>query len=215
MFPLTVLALCGPTSQDSLQARVQQAENERRTCRANLQHIANAEMAFRVKSRVGFTSNLSLLRDSLAYDPTCPNGGTYSVVVGVPEKAFTVHCSVLSHDAGELQPAGFSPGVNTDFDNPDAIDRRTRKDPESATCRANLATFSNQELAYRVRHGSFASDLSLLKDVSEKLPICPEGGSYSIIVGVPNDSFTIHCSIKTHDAGVIEPRGYAPGMNTR
>jgi hypothetical protein len=198
-----------------LQAKVEKADTERRICRANLQMIANAEMAYRVKTRAGFTSNLKLLDDMFEMNPTCPNGGSYSVVVEVPSNSFTVHCSVLSHDAGALQPAGFSFGVNTDYENLEALDRLTKKYPGGATCRANLATIGNFEFAHNVSHGGFTSDLSLLTEGSGKLPVCPEGGAYSVVVGVPKDSFTVHCSIKRHDAGIVEPRGYSPGRNTR
>lgn len=212
---LVFVLFAGAAKQDDLPAKVQRLENERRVCRARMMVYANANMAFRVKTRDGFTSNLALLDDIVGTRSECPSGGRYTATVGVPEKSFTMHCSVLSHDAGELQPPGFSPGVNTDFSNPDAIDRRNQTDPTSATCRANLATFSNAEIAQKISHGAFATDLSLMMDSLQKLPVCPEGGSYSVVVGVPKDSFTIHCSIRRHDAGMLEPRGYSPGLNTR
>ncbi len=213
---MTILALCASaTTQDSLQAKVQQAENERRTCRANLQVIANAEMAHRVKTRGGFTSNLKLLDDMFEMNPTCPNGGSYSVVVGVPSDSFTVHCSVLSHDAGALQPAGYSPEIHGRYENSEAYEQMRQRDPHRATCRANLQTLSNAEIAHKVVHGEFAADLSLLVESLQAMPVCPDGGRYHAVINDPLNSFTIHCSIKRHDAGVLEPRGYSPGRNTR
>jgi len=203
----------GATTQDDLPAKAQRLENERRSCRANMMTLANANMAFRVKYMAGFTTNPALLEEFLAERPACPRAGIYSIVVGVPDNAFTVHCTILSHDAGAIQPAGFSPGVNTDYDNVPVLERLGQKDPARATCRANLATLCNAEVAQKVSHGAFVSDFTLLKEWLATLPICPEGGQYTAVVGVPKNSFTVHCSIKRHDAGMVEPKGYSPGRN--
>ena len=90
------------------------ADSERKTCRANLQTIANAEMAYRVRTRGGFTATLANLNGDLLSTPVCPNQGEYTVTVGTPTNSFTVHCDIPEHDAGgggEL--AGYSPGINS------------------------------------------------------------------------------------------------------
>jgi type IV pilus assembly protein PilA len=90
------------------------ADSERKTCRANLQTIANAEMAYRVRTRTGFTSSINDLVPDLAAVPKCPNAGTYAVAVGTPAGSFTVSCTVTLHNAGGGgEPAGYSPGLNS------------------------------------------------------------------------------------------------------
>jgi len=70
----------------------------RKTCRANMQTIAHAEQAYRVKYRAGYTAAIDpgLLPD-LQFVPVCPDGGTYSVTVGTPSGGFTVNCNVGGH----------------------------------------------------------------------------------------------------------------------
>ena len=90
------------------------ADSERKTCRANLQTIANAEMAYRVRTRTGFTATISDLDGDLLATPVCPNQGTYSVTVGTPTNSFTVNCTVAAHNAGgNGESAGYSPGINS------------------------------------------------------------------------------------------------------
>ena len=71
---------------------------ERKTCRANMQSIAHAEQAYRVKYRGGYTATIDpdLLPD-LQFVPVCPTGGAYSVTVGTPTGGFTVNCSDADH----------------------------------------------------------------------------------------------------------------------
>lgn len=90
------------------------ADSERKTCRANLQTIANAEMAYRVRTRGGFTATLTDLDGDLLDTPVCPNQGTYSVAVGTPVDSFTVNCSLSEHNDGVApEPNGYSPGLNS------------------------------------------------------------------------------------------------------
>jgi type IV pilus assembly protein PilA len=90
------------------------ADSERKTCRANLQTIANAEMAYRVRTRGGFTATIADLNGDLLNTPVCPNAGTYSVTVGTPPNSFTVNCNVADHNAGgNGESNGYSPGVNS------------------------------------------------------------------------------------------------------
>ena len=90
------------------------ADSERKTCRANLQTIANAEMAYRVRTRTGFTSAIADLVPDLAATPKCPNNGAYAVAVGTPAGSFTVSCNVAAHNlGGNGEPNGYSPGLNS------------------------------------------------------------------------------------------------------
>jgi type IV pilus assembly protein PilA len=96
------------------------ADSERKTCRSNLQTIANANMAYRVRTRSGFAALITDLVPDLATTPKCPNNGTYSITLGTPANSFTVHCSVntgvapQNHDIGGTgEPTGYSPGLNS------------------------------------------------------------------------------------------------------
>ena len=92
-----------------------------KACRANMQTIANAEMAYKVRNPTHtFTTDLSssgtLVSDgNLTAIPTCPNGGTYSVVIN-GDGTITVHCSIASDDDDNgFYPAGhgYTPGVDS------------------------------------------------------------------------------------------------------
>jgi hypothetical protein len=87
---------------------------DRELCRANLQTLSNAEMAYRVATKTNFTTDLSKLVKVMEKElPVCPGGGTYSAIL-VPKDSFTVHCSVKAHDEGIAgEPAGYSPGLNS------------------------------------------------------------------------------------------------------
>ena len=90
------------------------ADSERKTCRANLQTIANAEMAYRVRTRNGFAATVAQLVPDLAAVPKCPNSGAYTVVLDTPVNSFTVNCSIALHNAGGGgEAAGYSPGINS------------------------------------------------------------------------------------------------------
>jgi type IV pilus assembly protein PilA len=90
------------------------ADSERKTCRANLQTIANAEMAYRVRTRGPFTTTLANLNGDLLNTPVCPTSNAYSVVLTTSPDSFIVHCSNTAHDAGgNGEAAGYSPGINS------------------------------------------------------------------------------------------------------
>lgn len=74
------------------------ADSERKTCRANMQSIAHAEQAYRVKYRGTYTATIdpNLLPD-LQFVPVCPANGSYTVTVGTPSGGFTVNCSDGGH----------------------------------------------------------------------------------------------------------------------
>jgi type IV pilus assembly protein PilA len=82
------------------------ADSQKKTCRANMQTIANAEQAFKVSDTGhAYTTDLTKLRD-LGAVPICPNGGTYSVSLNggtsesgqtVPAGSLIVACSFSGH----------------------------------------------------------------------------------------------------------------------
>jgi type IV pilus assembly protein PilA len=85
------------------------ADAQKKTCRANLQTIANAVQAARVKGNsadystfVGAVS--TTLEQDLSAVPTCPLGGAYTVANGNSGNAttFKVACSAVGH--GTFQP---------------------------------------------------------------------------------------------------------------
>ncbi len=92
-----------------------------KACRANMQTIANAEVAYKVKNVAHtFTTDLSssgaLVTDgNLTAIPTCPNGGQYSVVIN-GDGTITVHCSILNDDDDDgfySGAHGYTPGVDS------------------------------------------------------------------------------------------------------
>lgn len=94
------------------------ADSATKTCRANLQSIANAATAWKVKNRANdFTGiTLSALTPDLGATPQCPSGGTYSLSLTgsvndyannpqtIPTGGIGVLCSFTGHN-------GFIPGV--------------------------------------------------------------------------------------------------------
>jgi type IV pilus assembly protein PilA len=86
-------------------------DSSKKTCRANLQSIANAEQAWKVQhpSSTAYTTDLNSLSGDLGATPQCPDSGTYSIVdasaaattatdgagtsVTVPKGSYYVHCT--------------------------------------------------------------------------------------------------------------------------
>jgi len=206
----------GAQSQDDIVARFEKAQLGRATCRANLMTLANASMGHRVIThQAAFTSNLDDLKYLIAGPLTCPAGGTYSIDADVPKSSFTVHCTVLSHDSGFMHPSGQSPDVSSGFEEPVEFERLRRANERAATCRANLMTLSNLEVALKLKTGYYPPNFEGGKEFLAVLPICPEGGTYSVQIDDPKGSFTVHCSVRRHDQGLIEPKGYSPGLNSQ
>src|SRR2546423_7883150 len=80
------------------------SDSQKKTCRANMQSIANAEQAYKVSNVTHvYTSTIGDLTPNLQAVPLCPSGGAYSVKLddkGGPG-TFTVHCSITAtHDNG-------------------------------------------------------------------------------------------------------------------
>ena len=90
-----------------------QANAEKRTCRANLQTIANAVQASKVTNRYSDYANFigaavnSTNEPDLQATPICPNAGTYSIIQGSSSSnaTYKVKCSVAAHGT-------FEPGVD-------------------------------------------------------------------------------------------------------
>ena len=84
-------------------------DSERKTCRANLQTIANAVQAYRVKNRLADYSTITvavLVGASLDLQatPICPTNGTYSLAgaggAGSPGATYSVKCT----NHGKFEP---------------------------------------------------------------------------------------------------------------
>ena len=93
------------------------ADSQRKVCRANMQTIANAVQAARVKNVaadyttwIGATVN-STNEPDLQATPVCPNAGTYTISKGSSGTAttFQVNCSY----AGPPAHGKFEPGVDS------------------------------------------------------------------------------------------------------
>ena len=94
------------------------ADSSKKTCRSNMQSIANAAQAWKVKNRAAdFTTlTISALTPDLGAVPTCPDGGTYSISTSgtvndeggtattIPTGSLGISCSKSGHN-------GFIPGV--------------------------------------------------------------------------------------------------------
>src|SRR5947208_16202946 len=88
------------------------ADSEKKTCRANMQTIATAVQAAKVKSRspdysgyIGQTIDAAHEAD-LQSTPVCPSAGTYSLINGSSGSATTFKVSCTTH-------ATFEPGVDS------------------------------------------------------------------------------------------------------
>ncbi len=92
------------------------SDSQVKTCRANMQTIANAEAAYKtsVATHV-YTTTLTDLNPNLGATPVCPSAGTYSVTIGsgtanngtaVPAGGLLVSCSATGHGR-------FAPGIDS------------------------------------------------------------------------------------------------------
>ncbi len=90
-----------------------QQNAEKRTCRANLQTIANAVQASKVTKKLSdyatFIGSVSTAKEpDLQSVPICPTGGAYTVAQGASadNTTYKVVCSVAAHGS-------FQPGVDS------------------------------------------------------------------------------------------------------
>jgi type IV pilus assembly protein PilA len=89
------------------------SDSQKKTCRANMQTIANAVAAAHVKTPAadyaGFYGAVSTtLEPDLNSVPICPNGGAYTIAVGSTATSFLVKCNY-----GTTLHGTFEPGVNS------------------------------------------------------------------------------------------------------
>ena len=95
------------------------ADSQLKTCRSNMQTIANAEQAYKT-SAAGhiYTTNLTDLNSNLGSTPICPSAGAYSVTISngsstanngstVPNGGIVVRCSATGHGV-------FAPGIDSE-----------------------------------------------------------------------------------------------------
>ena len=94
------------------------ADSQKKTCRANMQTIANAVQSARVKANAAdytaiITANSAAITitganslSDLTAIPACPNAGTYTLVAGSTAATFKVSCSVAAHGT-------FEPGIDS------------------------------------------------------------------------------------------------------
>ncbi len=96
------------------------------------------------------------------------------------------------------------------------------KESRRRTCRANMQSIAHAEQAYLIRNpGGYTADLSAGgplvgpdKDL-QALPICPEGGTYTVDTGTNNQGpITIHCSVQAHDTSDNGNAGFQPGRDS-
>jgi type IV pilus assembly protein PilA len=98
------------------------SDSQVKTCRANMQTIANAEAAWKTQdSTHTYTTTLSNLNTNLGATPTCPSGGTYSVAIStgastaqngqtVPSGGLVVACTF---GTGSSAHGVFAPGIDS------------------------------------------------------------------------------------------------------
>jgi type IV pilus assembly protein PilA len=94
------------------------SDSQTKTCRANMQTIANAEAAYKTSQAAHtYTTTLSNLNTNLGATPVCPSGGTYTVVIStgsstanngttVPSGGLVISCSATGHGV-------FAPGIDS------------------------------------------------------------------------------------------------------
>jgi type IV pilus assembly protein PilA len=88
------------------------SDSQKKTCRANMQTIANAVQANKVKAQAAdystymgsITTGTTGNEPDLNSIPNCPNNGTYTIVQGSSgdNTTFAVSCSATNH--GTFQP---------------------------------------------------------------------------------------------------------------
>ena len=95
----------------------------------------------------------------------------------------------------------------------------SQKNAEKGTCRANMQTIANAVQAQKVndRAANYATEIGATvgagveKDL-QSTPVCPNGGTYTVLNGVSadNTTFQVHCSVAAHDV----PGDFQPGISS-
>jgi len=114
---LLILAILMSVSLPLYLAAVE--DSQLKVCRANMQTIANAEVAYKTQDPAHqFTTTLSDLNANLGATPVCPSGGVYSVEIStgastanngstVPNGGLVILCSAAGHGV-------FAPGIDAE-----------------------------------------------------------------------------------------------------
>lgn len=93
------------------------ADSQKKTCRANMQTIANAVQANKVQTQaLDYSSYIGATIDSnhepdLKSSPTCPSNGTYTIANGSSSDSTTFKVS-CSYGTGTAAHGTFEPGVD-------------------------------------------------------------------------------------------------------
>lgn len=95
------------------------SDSSKKTCRGNMQSIANAAMAWKMRHHPSDLATLSLadLKPDLGAVPTCPNGGTYTLVpaggtvIGDDDQPVTVPSGYVGIGCSHAEHNGFVPGI--------------------------------------------------------------------------------------------------------
>ena len=91
------------------------ADSQKKTCRANMQTIANAVAASRVRNNdLSYSTYFGAVdtakESDLSSVPTCPSAGAYTLAAGTVTGNFKVLCSF---GTGATAHSTFEPGVNS------------------------------------------------------------------------------------------------------
>jgi type IV pilus assembly protein PilA len=81
---------------------------ETKTCRANMETIAGAVQAYRVRNQSATLASVAALAvtptnfGDLQGTPKCPNSGTYTLSADTPNNGIIVTCSATGHGTYEI-----------------------------------------------------------------------------------------------------------------
>ena len=96
------------------------SDSQLKTCRSNMQTIANAEQAYKTSDPGHvYTTNIADLNPNLGSTPICPSAGTYAVAIStgastandgvttVPNGGLVISCTATGHGV-------FAPGIDAE-----------------------------------------------------------------------------------------------------
>ena len=95
------------------------SDSQLKTCRSNMQTIANAEQAYKTSDPAHvYTTNLPDLNANLGSTPICPSAGAYAVAIStgastanngtaVPAGGLVISCTATGHGV-------FAPGIDSE-----------------------------------------------------------------------------------------------------
>jgi len=96
------------------------SDSQLKTCRSNMQTIANAEQAYKTSTPAHvYTTTIADLNPNLGSTPICPSAGTYAVAIStgtatanngttpVPNGGLVISCTATGHGV-------FAPGIDSE-----------------------------------------------------------------------------------------------------